>query len=155
MKWLVVSFALGLVLCLIQLCFLGCADSWRCPRRSPRQPNRLIWVRDPTWRSADQGTGHGTFGILRGIAFDDQNFLYVLDGSHYDKAAKALAGNLLIQKFDGTGKFVSQFSVRDEKLGDKDEPALLAIDANGDIYVTQPAAGAVQRYSETGNRSGV
>lgn len=96
------------------------------------------------------GNGLGTFCILSDITFDDQNRLYVLDGARYDHTLKTLVGNLLVQVFDNAGHFTSQFSVKTETLGDRDQPARIAVDAQGEIYISIPDAGVVQRYSPAG-----
>jgi len=96
------------------------------------------------------GEGQGKFSVLTDMAFDGAGNLHVLDGGKYDTKAGQPAGNFLIQKFDNSGKFLGQFSIRDEKLGEKNEPTRLAVDSKGNVYVTQPAAGLVQQYAPDG-----
>ena len=95
-----------------------------------------------------QGDGNGKFFHLTDLTFDDHNNLYVLDGGEVRKGVKS--GNFLVQKFDNDGKFLSQFSVWDDKLGDGNLPTRIAVDSKGDIYVTQPIANEVQEFSPDG-----
>ncbi len=97
------------------------------------------------------GDGRGKFGELADIAFDRDGYLYVLDGAKFDKTLKALVGNFLIQKFDSSGKFLSQFSIKDEKLaGEAGEPARLAVDGRGRSLVTFPRANLVRQFGPDG-----
>jgi hypothetical protein len=50
----------------------------------------------------------------------------VLDGLRYDHGKKEFRGNGRVQKFDAQGKFLSQFSVRDASLGEKNDPQRIA-----------------------------
>ncbi|HYG75558.1 MAG TPA: glycosyl hydrolase [Planctomycetota bacterium] len=95
------------------------------------------------------GSGPGQFLELRDMAFDAQNNLYVLDGVRYAKD-KAPIGNQRVQKFDTSGKFLLEFSVHDDMLGEKNNPQRIAVDSRGIVYVTQPLASQVQRFSPDG-----
>lgn len=96
------------------------------------------------------GPGQGTFLDLRDITFDPAGHLYVLDGGEFKKDKGGLVGNFLVQKFTGEGKFVSQFSIRDDALGEKNDPTRLAVDSRGHAYVTQPRADLVREYGPDG-----
>ena len=95
-----------------------------------------------------RGAAPGQFELLRDIAFDTQGNLYALDGGEFQKDAKI--GNFRVQKFDATGKFVSEFSVWDANLANKNNPQRVAIDAAGNVYVTQPQGDIVQQFSPDG-----
>lgn len=95
-----------------------------------------------------RGSLPGQFELLRDITFDSQGNLYALDGGEWQKDAKQ--GNFRVQKFDVTGKFLSEFSVWDEALAKNNNPQRLAVDNTGKIYVTQPNADRVQQFSPDG-----
>src|SRR4051812_32736789 len=84
------------------------------------------------------GSEPGKFMELRDIAFDVQNNLYTLDGLRFDGQTKENVGNCRVQKFDSKGKLLAQFSVRDEKAGDKSDPQRITVDTSGKIWVTHP-----------------
>jgi DNA-binding beta-propeller fold protein YncE len=96
------------------------------------------------------GSGPGQFLELRDLAFDAANNVYVLDGLRYDNQKKEFIGNGRVQKFDAQGKFLSQFSVRDGALGEKNDPQRIAVDSKGNVYVTQPKADVVQQFGPDG-----
>ena len=97
-----------------------------------------------------EGTGNGKFKEVADITFDSANNLYVLDGFSYENKEKKRTGNGLVQKFDGSGKFVSQFPVLLDALGDKNQPSHIAVDGKGNVYVTQPRASLVQQFAPDG-----
>jgi sugar lactone lactonase YvrE len=96
------------------------------------------------------GSGPGQFLELRDIAFDAANNVYVLDGLRFDNRKKEYTGNGRVQKFDAQGKFLSEFSVRDAALGEKNDPQRIAVDSKGNVYVTQPKADVVQHFGADG-----
>ena len=97
------------------------------------------------------GDKPGQFADLRDMAFDGKDNLYTLEGPKETKDRDAkYAGNARVQKFDNAGKFVSQFSIRDETLGGKDNPQHIAIDAQGNVYVTYPQANLVREFGADG-----
>ena len=98
------------------------------------------------------GDGAGQFLELCDIAFDSANNLYALDGRRLETrdGQKRWVGNLRVQKFDDSGRFISQFTVADESLGENNQPRRLAIDDAGNIYITEPKAGLVRKYGPDG-----
>ena len=96
------------------------------------------------------GTGNGKFAAIAAMAFDANNNLYVLD------TAWSLFGktrsNYLIQRFTDSGQFVSQYSIYDARLGANNAPEHIALDSQGNLYLTQPRAGLVQQYNANGVR---
>jgi hypothetical protein len=106
--------------------------------------------RDADIEFGGPGVGKGKFARIRDLAFGTRGRLYVLDGGPFRHRDKKIEGNHLVQKFDADGRFLGQFSVFDQGLGAGNDPARLAIDAKGRIYVTQPKAGVVQHFSAEG-----
>lgn len=94
------------------------------------------------------GAGEGKFAQLADIAFGPEDHLYVLDGAEKEK--DQWAGNLLVQEFDNAGKFLRQFSIRDDDLAGKNAPARIAVDSRGHVYVTFPDANLVREYAPDG-----
>ncbi len=100
------------------------------------------------------GAAPGKFLELRDIAFDAGGNLYVLDGAKYDAKTKERTGNLRVQKFSSDGKLLTNIDLRDEAsgemLGVRNDPQRLAVDARGNVFVTQPSADRVQRFGVDG-----
>ena len=94
------------------------------------------------------GGGQGKFSKLADITFGPDDHLYVLDGA--ERRDDAWVGNLLVQEFDNSGKFLRQFSLRDDQLAGKNAPARIAVDSRGHVYVTFPDAGRVREYAPDG-----
>jgi sugar lactone lactonase YvrE len=119
----------------------------------------LIVASAPSSRAASEGAdivfggcgaGPGQFEELQDIAFGPGDSLYVLEGRREEKGA--LKGNCRVQIFQPDGKFVSQFSIADDALGDRDRPRRLAVDASGRVWVTRPEADSVRVYGPEGER---
>lgn len=97
------------------------------------------------------GDKPGQFADLRDMAFDAKDNLYTLEGPRETKDRdKSYAGNARVQKFDNAGKFLSQFSIRDETLDKKDDPRHIAADAQGHVFVTYPQADIVREFGPDG-----
>jgi hypothetical protein len=96
------------------------------------------------------GSGPGQFLELRDIAFDASGNLYALDGCNYDSQTGKRTGNLRIERFSPDGKFVSEYSVNDPDLGNKNDPRRIVVDQNGNAYITEPSADFVLEYDPKG-----
>ena len=94
------------------------------------------------------GAGYGKFAGVSDMAFDKNNTLYVLDTAWNVNGANR--ANYLIQKFSDAGQFQSQYSIYDARLGANNGPAHIALDAPGNLYLTQPRAGLVRQYNSSG-----
>ncbi len=96
------------------------------------------------------GNGNGKFAAVADMAFDKNNVLYVLDTVWTQNGQTR--SNYLAQRFSDSGQFLSQFSIYDSRLGANNAPAHLAVDSQGNVYITQPRAGLVQQYNAAGVR---
>ena len=100
------------------------------------------------------GAEPGKFLELRDITFDSQGNLWTLEGAKYDAKSGERTGNLRVQRFSGDGKPLAVIDLKDDavgaKLGSKNDPQRLAVTSQGEVYVTLPAAGRVQRFSPEG-----
>ncbi len=101
------------------------------------------------------GAGEGKLGYVNDITFGPDNHLYVLDGARWDKENESATdrkpvGNLLVQKFSNDGRFVSQFSIQPENADRVGLPQRIAVDDAGDVYLTSPQDGRVERYDAQG-----
>ena len=97
------------------------------------------------------GAGKGTFNVMKDIAFDAKDNLYVLDGVTVDNKTKVANGNALVQIFGNDGKFQRQFSIADTTpSGTANTPSQIAVARNGNVFVSQPGTGEVLMYSNDG-----
>ena len=96
------------------------------------------------------GSEPGKFVGLVDIAFDAQDNLYTLETRRRSRDKTEWEGNGRIQKFDNAGKFISQYAIADEALGEADMPRRLAVDAKGRAWVTRPSADLVRAYAPDG-----
>jgi len=85
-----------------------------------------------------QGAAPGTFGIIAGIAADDQGGLLVAD---------RLRSVVLV--FDRTLRFVREFGYRTHKADGLVGPGAIAIGNGGKLYVTQLGSQGVSVFSVT------
>jgi streptogramin lyase len=94
------------------------------------------------------GEGHGKLSGLMDLKADAQGNLLVLDWGLAQ--GNRNSGNGLVQKFDPSGKFLSQIDLHSDDLKAGFDPARLAVDARGGIWVTQPRAGKIQHFGPDG-----
>ena len=84
------------------------------------------------------GSGNGQFGAMKGIDFDSQGNIYVVDSS-----------NNRVQKFNSSGVYVSQFGSFGIGNGEFSTPYGIAIDSQDNIYVSDDRE-RVQKFDSTG-----
>ncbi|BCM94361.1 hypothetical protein IAD21_06268 [Abditibacteriota bacterium] len=102
------------------------------------------------------GTGQGQFTIVRDIAFDKQNNLYVLESNGQIRTSKTdmASGQARVQKFDDSGRFLLEFPLG----ADIPEPirgggpTRLAIDSRGIIAVTLPQQDLLRLFDARGQK---
>jgi len=127
------------------LCNLSLASllalCWACQVRAEGGPGEGTDI-----EIGSPGSEPGQFLGLQDIAFDAQNRLFVLEGRYWDGKQWQL-GNCRVQVFDNDGKYLDQFSVLLQESRDNSNPARLAVDSKGNVYVTQPTAGLVVQYA--------
>ncbi len=85
------------------------------------------------------GTGNGQFGFPVGIAVDGSGNVYVVD-----------TNNNRIQKFDGTGAFLTTWGSPGPGDGQFDSPTGVAVDGSGNVYVTDRNNNRIQKFNGTG-----
>ncbi|MCL4458965.1 MAG: TIGR03663 family protein [Chloroflexi bacterium] len=87
------------------------------------------------------GSGEpGTFYGPRGIAIDAMGNVYVTD-----------TGNNRIQKFDNTGKYLTQYGTQGTDDGQFNEPVGIAIDAGGNILIADTWNRRIQKFDRNFN----
>jgi DNA-binding beta-propeller fold protein YncE len=91
------------------------------------------------------GDGNGDFKEPSGIAVSPEGYVYVAD-----------SGNNRIQKFDSNGKFIIKWGSRGEGKGkfNKNQslnPLRIALDNNGNVYVTDSENRTIQKFDFNGN----
>jgi uncharacterized protein (TIGR03663 family) len=95
-------------------------------------PATLIW--------GSQGKGEGQFQDPRGIAVDQAGNVYVVDSNNHR-----------IQKFDSSGKFLTQWGSQGPGPGQFQEPWGIAVDAEGYVYVADTWNHRIQKFDAEGN----
>lgn len=87
----------------------------------------------------EEGASHEVFANVRGVAFDAQENLYVLD-----------AGNHRVLVFDRTGRFVRQIGRRGTGPGELSSPARVTVLADGTVVVTDNGSRGFVLFGRTG-----
>jgi hypothetical protein len=90
-----------------------------------------------TWGSV--GTGDGQFNLPRGIAVDVSGNVYVADRF-----------NRRIQKFDGTGTFLTKWGSLGSGDGQFNNAYGVAVDGSGNVYVVDTGNHRIQKFDGTG-----
>jgi sugar lactone lactonase YvrE len=90
-----------------------------------------------------RGEQPGEFQAPTGLCVDKEGTVYVSD-----------AGNKRVQIFTARGRFIREFPVDGWEDGVFNEP-YIAIDAAGDLYITDPRGNRVLSYSKDGELKGV
>ncbi len=103
------------------------------------------------------GTGQGQFTIVRDIAFDKSNNLYVLESNGQIRTSKtdSVSGQARIQKFDGSGHFLLEFPLGadiPEPTRAGGGPARLAVDSKGTIAVSLPLQDILRLFDARGQK---
>jgi sugar lactone lactonase YvrE/PKD repeat protein len=97
----------------------------------------------------EYGSGPGQFLQASALAVDSDGYVYAADGF-----------TARVQKFDGAGNFVSQFTTAVTTAGQWYQPGGLAVDASGHIYVSDsvadnavpgPLPGYLKKFDPAGN----
>lgn len=114
--------------------------------------NRRIQKFTPDWKFTDQwgseGDGDNEFSLPTDIAIDDNGFVYVVD-----------QGNQRVQKFDPNGVFEAKWGEKgcieegetEAGSGEFCEPHGIAIDINGNVYVSDSCNTCIQKFDTDGN----
>ena len=126
-------------MCLTALCWMGAAGAVANPH----------YGFDKTF--GGKGDGKGKFQVMSDITFDAQDALYVLDGIRAENNREML-GNGLVQVFDTEGAFQREFSVMDPAMGTSNRPTRIVVDKSGNVFISQPVAGEVWKYTAAGER---
>jgi DNA-binding beta-propeller fold protein YncE len=90
------------------------------------------------------GSGPGQLGRPDKLAFDAQGNLYVTE------VGPAYGGNSRIQKFSPTGTPLAQWGTDGSAPGQFNNPIGIAVDRQGNIYVSEEAGARVQKLSSLG-----
>ncbi len=102
------------------------------------------------------GTGPSEFTLVRDLAFDSQNNLYVLESNGQLRISKdgTVSGQARVQKFDDTGRFLLQFPLGNDlptpiKGGG---PTRIAVDSRGTVAVALPQQNVLRLFDGRGQR---
>ena len=85
------------------------------------------------------GNKNGQFDHPRGLAFNNNKFLYVVDGD-----------NCRVQVFQQDDTFAFSFGNRGNNPGQFQDPARIAIDAKNKVYVTDYDANCIKIFTQRG-----
>ena len=85
------------------------------------------------------GNKNGQFKAPRGLAFNDNQMLYVVDGFNYR-----------VQVFQHDDKFVFSFGSRGNNPGQFQLPTMIAIDPNNNVLVTDCNANCIHLFTGNG-----
>jgi tripartite motif-containing protein 71 len=90
------------------------------------------------------GSGSGFYGFGPGnLAVDSSGNVYVTD-----------TGNYRVQKFDGSGNYVTQFGAYGPGPGQFEGLGGVAVDSSGNLYVVDEADNRVEKFNTPGGTTG-
>jgi hypothetical protein len=90
-----------------------------------------------TWGS--QGSGNGQFNQPNGVAVDSSGNVYVAD-----------SGNNRIQKFDSSGKYLTQWGPYGTTNGQFFQPNSVAVDSSDNVYVADTGNNRIRKFDSSG-----
>jgi sugar lactone lactonase YvrE len=90
-----------------------------------------------SWGS--QGQGESEFNYARGIAVDQQGYVYVTD-----------RGNHRVQKFSSDGSFETSWGGQGNQPGQFNNPNGIAVDASNNVYVVDTDNYRIQKFTSAG-----
>jgi DNA-binding beta-propeller fold protein YncE len=101
----------------------------------------------PLGRIGSSGSGDGQFGTIGDVTLDKDGNIYVTEILGPGDST----GNLRVQKFSPDGKFLMKFGSQGEDPGQFRNPGSIAVDGQGNIYVSDLDLNIVNKYDKTGN----
>ncbi|HEV2476651.1 MAG TPA: 6-bladed beta-propeller [Candidatus Dormibacteraeota bacterium] len=96
----------------------------------------------------EPGSGPGQLGRPDKLAFDSQGNLYVTEVS--PTSSGTAGGNSRVQKFSPAGKPLAQWGSYGAAPGQFNNPIGIAVDQQGDVFVSEEGGDRVQKLSATG-----
>jgi len=95
-----------------------------------------------------KGTSDGQFSEVEHMATDKFNNIYVNDPQEGPNGS----GNPRVQKFDTNGNFITKWGSYGSGEGQFKDPEHLAVDSDGNVYVSDKANNNIQVFSPKSNR---
>jgi DNA-binding beta-propeller fold protein YncE len=92
------------------------------------------------------GTGNSQFSEVEHMATDKYDNIYVNDPQLGDTGS----GQPSVKKFDTNGNFITKFGSLEEDDGQFTDPEHLAIDSDGNVYVSDKSSNIIQVFKPVG-----
>lgn len=109
--------------------------------------NERIQKFDSSWNPilmwGSKGNGNYQFCHMEHLALDKRDNVYVTDPQSDPGCSK----NPRVLKFDSDGNFITKFAVYDKEKGRNADPEHLAVDSEGDVYVSDRENDNIKEYS--------
>ncbi len=110
-----------------------------------------IWKLSPDGRLTEKfdlkpPSREGRFTLLGGVSVDSVDKVYAVESVDVDWGW----GIPSIQKFDSNGQFITIWEVPEEAKGKFKYPAVIAVDASGNAYVTDKSSHCVHKFDAQG-----